>query len=138
MPYYNAGDYYQGDNYAAGGLLGSVGRVLSGVVRGAVGAVIPTFAPRPGPQIVAPNVLPVRRTPGVSGIIQRTLPGGKTGYEIELPGMMRRRRRLNPLNPSALRRAGRRIKGFLRFASRMGALPINRGKGKLIKRKARR
>lgn len=45
-------------------------------------------------------------------------------------------RRMNVTNVRALRRAGRRVKGFLKLAARFGALPVNRGKGgKLFKRK---
>lgn len=45
-------------------------------------------------------------------------------------------RRMNVTNVRALRRAGRRVKGFLKLAHRFGALPVNRGKGgKLFKAK---
>lgn len=47
-------------------------------------------------------------------------------------GGFRSGRRLNPLNVKALRRAGRRLKSFLRIARKMGALPVQRGKGKKI------
>lgn len=146
MPYYAAGDYYQGgDNYhRAGDFLGigkalkklQPGRLLGGIARRVLGNVpivgglaaslvpgISNNAQRP--LILAPGGAP---EPGIAGIVHRALPGGESGY---LP-----RRRINPLNVKALRRAGRRVKGFLKIASRLGALPVNRGKGKtLFKRK---
>jgi len=51
--------------------------------------------------------------PGVLGGIQRLVPGGATGY---MPGP--RRRRMNPANPKALRRAIRRQTSFIRLARR--------------------
>ena len=64
--------------------------------------------------------------PGIRGKLERFLPGGETGY---LP-----RRRMNVTNVKALRRAGRRVRGFLKLAIRLGAIPLNRGKGKLYRR----
>lgn len=137
MPYARGvGDYYQGDNYAAGGLFSFVGNIAKKLIGatpiGAVAsALIPSFnkpqiAPArgfgPGPSIVP--------TPGLTGFGQRLIPGGASGY------MLAPRRRMNVTNVKALRRAGRRVKGFLRLASRLGALPVSRGKSrKLFQRK---
>lgn len=44
MPYYRAGDYYRGDYYQAGGILGSIGKFVGGIVKAGarvVGAVAP-------------------------------------------------------------------------------------------------
>lgn len=48
----------------------------------------------------------------VSRAIQRILPGGKTGFEL-VP-----RRRMNPANIKALRRATRRVAGFHKLATK--------------------
>lgn len=142
MSYYQAGDYYQGDYYqgdflgigkaikkVGGALLGGVSGFISGGPLGAVKSAVASLKPK----INAPALVfggGGGPEPGITGIVHRALPGGHSGY---LP-----RRRMNPTNVKALRRAGRRVKGFLKIASRLGALPVNRGKGKrLFKRKAR-
>lgn len=56
------------------------------------------------------GALPV---PGIKGAIQRGVPGGATGY---MTGA--RRRRMNPANPKALRRAIRRQASFVKLARR--------------------
>lgn len=141
MPYYGAGDYYRGDYYRAGDFLGigkaikKIGKVALGAVGGflkggPVGA-IAGIGQQLVPQIKPPGIVFTGQgapEPGIAGMVHRALPGGYSGY---LP-----RRRMNPTNVKALRRAGRRVKGFLKIASRLGALPVNRGKGKrLFKRK---
>lgn len=156
MPYYSAmGDYYQGDNYAAGGLFGSIGKFLGGAARTAlsltpVGRVAQAVAPRifgGAPMIAATasgtNLIPtfnrpgpgpmIVPTPGFSGFAQRALPGGKSGYELAF----RKRRRINPLNIKALRRAVRRAKSFERQARRVGTF-FNPGKSYRLKGRARK
>lgn len=145
MPYYGAGDYYRGDYYR-GDFLG-IGKalkklnplkLLAGVAGKVVGSIpivgplasqlIPSYKPTVAPMVMGGGG--GSPEPGVAGIVHRMMPGGYSGY---LP-----RRRMNPTNVKALRRAGRRVKGFLKIASRLGALPVNRGKGKtLFKRKKR-
>lgn len=140
MPYYGAGDYYAaGGYYQAGGLFGGIGKFLGGVARSVIGAtpvgavasaLIPSFnkpqiAGIPGPQIIP--------TPGLAGFGQRLIPGGKSGYEL----MLRKRRRINPLNIKALRRAMRRAKGFERQARRVGSF-FNPGKTFRLKGRKRR
>jgi hypothetical protein len=158
MPYYNAGDYYQGDNYGAGDFLGIgkalkklqplkllggvAGRLIGGTPVGAIArTLIPSIGGNrsqlPGSMIVAPVGAP---EPGISGIVHRGVPGGSSGYGYynkKGEFVDGRRPRMNVANVHALKRAGRRVKGFLRVASRLGALPVNRGKGKLFKRKKR-
>lgn len=171
MPYYQAGDYYQGDYYQAGGIFGSIGKVLGGVAKSAlnltpIGRVIssvapvvkqlvaPSVRPRPTGLMIAPPTpltLPVENKPGIIGAAQRFFPGGATGLQVSLPmtgamgvpafggGFGFRRRRINVTNVKALRRAGRRVKGFLKLARRLGALPISTSrKGKLYKAKRRK
>ena len=68
---------------------------------------IPALPPAPAP----PRLLP----PG--------LPRFGAGGGITVTGAPRRRRRINPLNPRALRRSLRRIEGFRKFARRAGFVP---------------
>lgn len=65
------------------------------------------------------------KAPGLSGMVARQLPGGSSGYLV--PGsagpqfagaMPPKRRRINPANPKALRRAIRRQQGFVKLAKR--------------------
>lgn len=156
MPYYRAGDYYRGDyyrgNYAAGGIFGTIGKALKKVA----GAALSLTPAGKAIKFLAPVV-----SGTVSGLLSRralappTGPAGPgfnfgPGGEFEsfgggpfgggsAGGMLGgRRRRLDPLNVKALRRAGRRLKGFLRIARRLGALPVAGGKGKRVFKVARR
>lgn len=127
MPYYK-GDYYRGDYYRGDPFLGAiaglagraagrlVGRASSWVARGVAGragkaatAVIREAAP----STVA----------GAAGYAlgQRAAAQGTGMMRIpqldDMPGGGRKRyRRMNPLNPKALRRALRRAEGFEKFA----------------------
>lgn len=147
MPYYaSMGDYYQaGDNYAAGGFLGSIGKAIGGAVKGFIsGGPLGAIRGAGAAVLRRPNVTPLPPSgmslvgggsivpaPGLVGFGQRVLPGGATGYEF------RRRRRINPLNIKALRRAMRRAKGFERQARRVGSF-FNPGKSYRLKGRARR
>lgn len=141
MPYYNAGDYYQGDYYQAGGFLRSIGKFVGGVAKsvigstplgGVVSALVPSFGrPKIAPSTSGfggPSIVPV---PGFRGFGQRLIPGGESGY------MYGKRRRMNPLNIKALRRAMRRAKGFERQARRVGSF-FNPGKTFRLKGRARK
>lgn len=161
MPYYT-GDYYQGDNYQRGDFLGIGGfaKKLVGNLVGnipVIGGIAKTLIPSLGgtpvrSQIMAPVGAP---EPGITGMIHRAAPGGAPGYGYyDNRGVFRDdggrrghykkdgtwtdrgRPRMQVTNTRALKRAGRRVRGFLKIASRLGALPISRsGKGKLFKRK---
>jgi hypothetical protein len=148
MPYYMGGDYYQGDYYQAGGFLGSIGKALGGAVRGLVtGGPIGAITGAASALIKRPSVTPIPATgmalvggggqpmiapvPGVVGFAQRVIPGGASGFEY------RRRRRMNPLNIKALRRALRRAKGFERQAKRVGSF-FQPGKTYRLKGRRRR
>jgi hypothetical protein len=154
MPYYNAGDYYQGDYYQAGGLFGTIGKLAKAALNiTPLGRVASTVG-----SIIRPNVLPPMRSmalvpsfgpgtgmsvpePGITGTVHRIAPGGHPGYgRFTKKGEWteRRRPRMQVTNTRALKRAGRRVRGFLRIARQLGALPISGGKGKkLFKRKHR-
>lgn len=145
MPYYGAGDYYAaGGYYQAGGLFGSIGKALGGAVKGFLGGgplgairgAGAALIKRPSVTPVAPGItMPgggmIVPAPGLVGFGQRILPGGATGYEF------RRRRRINPLNIKALRRAMRRAKGFERQARRVGSF-FNPGKTFRLKGRRKR
>ena len=120
--YYGQGDYYQGDPGLLGGLFKGV-KKLAGAVVGktplgmplAVGkALIPGISiQRPPPMIAVPPEYPgAVPKPGLRGAVERFLPGGASGF------VLGRRRRMNPMNVKALRRATRRIDGFTRTARR--------------------
>ena len=114
MGYYGVGDYY-----ASGGL----GSFLGRVARGALGMVTG------GPIAAASGFLSgggggkkpamVIQAPGVIPMIQRLVPGGKTGLIVKADGTMAaRRRKMNYANGKALTRANRRVDGFVRLAKR--------------------
>lgn len=162
MPYYNAGDYYRaggyyraGDYYRAGGLGSFLGGLAKGVVGGIggfltggpVGAVKGAASglglirsgqtlPQIAPPVSSMGLVPFGgvQEPGVTGIVHRLIPGGKTGLgRLKKDGTYtdRRRPRLNPLNPRALKRALRREAGFLKFARRVGHFAGIKGTYKL-------
>jgi hypothetical protein len=128
MPYYQAGDYYRGgyaagDNYGAyqaGGIFGFIGKAAKAVggavlkVGGAVaktvigatplGAAITAIAP-PTQTLAGPSgPIQMVPTPGVTGAVQRLVPGGASGYQLK------KRRHMNAGNAKAARRAISRIK----------------------------
>lgn len=129
MPYYGMGDYYRGDYYRGdpflGGLIAAVGGPivkkfgtkiakfggkLLGRGASAAGTVATVGTAVGVVRAGAPAPPGMIRTPGVRGTVQRVLPGGETGFT--------RRRRMNPANPKALRRALRRVSGFAKLAQR--------------------
>ena len=74
-----------------------------------------------GTTFARPRIAPVTRVPGITGAAQRLFPGGATGFQVDANGMVRpRRRRMNPTNAKALRRAIRRTDAFVNVAK--GAL----------------
>jgi hypothetical protein len=131
------GDYYRGDPFSLGGLVGGVLKGVGGIVKSVpgVGTVIggamqgvgniiapsklPTITgaglmmplPQAGQGVVIPGGTIVKK-PGLGGIVERMLPGGETGY------LIRRRKRMNVTNPRALRRAIRRVSGFGKLVQR--------------------
>ena len=132
MSYYR-GDYYRGDYYR-GSIFSALGKVFKGAAKVGTALVRATPAGAVATRVAAglfptssfaappPGMLPV---PGFGGTISRILPGGATGYY--------KRRRMNVTNVRALRRAGRRVRGFLKLARRLGAIPISTGGKKLYK-----
>ena len=119
MSYGMAGRDFHGDPFL-GGIIGTIAKGAIGLGKKALGLDRPRYVPThqapmpvmPGGRL--PRVVP---TPGARGRIQRILPGGQTGYQVE-PGARPRRKRINPANPKALRRANRRQDGFGKLARR--------------------
>jgi hypothetical protein len=145
MPYYSAGDYYRGDyyrgdNYAAGGLFGTLGKIIGGVgkavVKGGLGLLTggPAGAIRGVVSSAAESLrpAPVRM---ISGASSSSAAAYLPGFGGE-PGLGRRRR-MNPLNIRALRRAMRRAKGFEKQARRVGSF-FHPGKTYRLKGRGRR
>lgn len=109
----------QHSRQATGGVANLVrqatGTVVGGVVGGGVGATA-------GRLIGSGNVIPGIPTPSqFRGLVDQTVPG--------LLGSGRRRgRRMNVANVKALRRAGRRVEGFVRLAKSLVSMPGARSK----------
>lgn len=102
----------------AKGALGIAGGVLPGPLGGiaryagrmfSTPAAQPRFAPSRAPMMQAmPGGRPIS---GFKGFMQRAVPGGATGF-------FPKRRRMNPGNAKALRRAIRRTDAFVKLARR--------------------
>lgn len=165
MPYYAGdyytGDYYTGDNYAAGGL-GSLFKGIKGVVKGAIkgfsvggplGAIAGARAGLPAKAKPQAMITPTTGETAVEGFVRRgghltpagqkkLAKGGGGGAMTMIQGpdgvFRHRGRRMNVTNVRALRRAGRRVKGFLKLARRLGALPVSSSGKKLFKAKRHR
>lgn len=131
MPYYAAGDYYRGDYYR-GDFLG-IGKALKKVVGVASGVVsklgIPVVSGIAG-QIhglaaggtvqppLQPSMSLVPLQTAQRGLVNIGGGGSQTGI-VNIGGQLVRvgkRKRMNPMNVRALRRASRRIDGFVRTA----------------------
>jgi len=125
MSYFGGSLRTAGDPGFFGALKGAVGGFFKGGPTGAVSGAVSGFRGskfRP-PTLFAggPRITPVVRAPGIVAAGQRFFPGGATGLQVMSDGTVRkRRRRMNPTNPKALRRAIRRTDAFVNMAK--GAL----------------
>ena len=107
---------------AVGGIAGTLLKNSPvGIAAGAIGGAIgrkqaPTFT-RPGGAVGTTSTFIQQQVPkpGVSGAIQRALPGGQTGFIT----VRKKRRRMDPLNVKALRRSTRRLAAFQREAKKV-------------------
>jgi len=144
---YYRGDYYKGDPFL-GMLLGAAAkRVIPAVGRGLLAIARRTGAKTVGGAIArgagavatAGTVVSVGRDvyratrPGNEITInpENMLPGGQPLF-----GTRRKYRKLNPLNPKALKRALRRAEGFEKFAKRTMVALVKPGGGRKFKRTA--
>lgn len=146
MGYYMAGDYYQ-----AGGIFGSIGKFLGGVAKtavGAVGGVLTTGTPLgavtgalKGAGIIKAPAAPVQLQLPAAGVPTMMAPqipgggppaaaGGATKWRYTKKGTLttRKRPRMNPTNPKALRRAQRREESFIRIARKSGLVMLPKAK----------
>ncbi len=135
MGYYQRGDYYRGDYYRGdpflGGLIGSaaravglgkvaakagkwiLGKITPGAVKTAAGIGATTAAGVAISRIPQGTGMPVQIGPlGIDP--GSALPGGSPFVTWG----RKKYRRMNPLNPRALKRALRRAEGFEKFAKR--------------------
>jgi len=126
VPYYR-GDYYRGDYYRGDPFLG----VLAGMAGRAVGRLAGKAGQWVGRQVAGTGRSVVKQITGgaIPGTIAGTIGvsiGKRLGQPTEMMpipsvggmafGGKKRYRRMNPLNPKALRRALRRAEGFEKFA----------------------
>lgn len=119
MPYYRGdGNYYRGDPFLGalvGGLVGKAAKWAVGRIGG--GAAKRRVSNLPGIGAVTGSLIPtIPSIPTPFGTINpgNIFPGG----EPFITPSGKRYRRMNPLNPKALRRALRRAEGFEKFARR--------------------
>lgn len=141
MPYYT-GDYYRGDYYR-GDIFKALGKVAKGVLKvgsnlipGPVGAIakgLEAIAKPRAPQTAAQRAME-RAAPRMLATAG-AIPGFPGPGPFDMP---RKHRRMNVVNVRALRRAGRRVRGFLKIARRLGALPISPKGKKLFKPRHRK
>lgn len=110
---YYRGDYYRGDPFLGGLLLAGAKKVGGAIIRGVTRGARRARAAAPG---LAKELVPST----ISGAIGYEL-GAQMGPGtaiVKVGKQPRQYRRLNPLNPKALRRALRRAEGFEKFAAR--------------------
>lgn len=133
MPYYR-GDFYGGGTYRRGDPF--IGALVAGAVKGIAGGAIGRAVGRAGAWIgkkagskTAQDVM--AQLPGVgvgiaaAPILTKMAPGNFPALpampgELTLPwgGQRKKYRKMNPLNPRALKRALRRAEGFEKFAKK--------------------
>jgi len=155
-----ASKYGRNGSHGDPGIFGVLGKVGQAVVKvasripgpiGVAGAAVSKLAgarPPVGPGMTA---LPVLPTPGFGGMRQRLLPGGSTGFQVQVPGEIGspagyhvnrtgywlkdgtrveagtrwvRNRHRNPLNPRAASRAIGRIESLKKATKRFGRITI--------------
>ncbi len=123
MAYFGGSQNLRGDPGFFGTLFGAAKGFVTGGPTGAIAGGIRAFrgqravARRAPVPTAASFIRPVGRVGGIRGFAQRAVPGGATGFQVDvgLDGRPRRRR-MNVGNAKALRRAIRRTDGFVRLA----------------------
>lgn len=142
---YYRGDYYKGDPFLGGLIAAGVRKVAPRVARGALNILRRTGAKTVGGAVgrVAGGAVTAGTAVSIGRDVYR---GTRPGMEIEispeniLPGgerfitVKRKYRKLNPLNPKALKRALRRAEGFEKFAKRTMVALVKPGGGRKFKR----
>jgi len=144
---YYRGDYYKGDPFLGGLIAGVARKALPAIGRGLLGIARRTGAKTVGGAIArgAGAVATAGTVVGVGRDVYRaTRPGNEITISPEnlLPGgepvfgYRKKYRKLNPLNPKALKRALRRAEGFEKFAKRTMVALVKPGGGRKFKRTA--
>lgn len=124
MGYYGMGDYYRGargDYYSGRGDPGIFGLLAGTVLKAGARLVSKLVKPAAVGGLVAGGI---KMAPKIPSALQgpivvhpgAALPGGKPF--LEFPGQHGKRRRMNPANAKALRRAIRREQAFIKLARR--------------------
>jgi hypothetical protein len=108
--------------FVTGGPIGAIQAVTSHPSSAAPAAQLPAMPSTPIPSSM------ISPTPGIAGVVQRTLPGGASGYQLQgVPrgyhvsrssGRVVKNRRRNFANGKALNRAVSRVAGFERMVKR--------------------
>ena len=124
-----------------GGFLGGVARTIGSFVPGPAGMVLKAAGtvlgpkPKPMPAQIGPPVLFPKQTTqiGPGGLVYKHTEYGArvTGGGPSLVSGGKRRRRMNPLNPRALRRAASRLNSFkthVKTVSRALGQPVSWGR----------
>jgi len=149
MPYYRGdyvgqtrGGYYKGDPFLGGVIAGVARRVVAPLARKAgrwigrqtVGGAIAKGAGAVATGSAAVGVgRSIAQSRPISIDLSSAMPGGEPLFSL---GGKRKYRRMNPLNPRALKRALRRAEGFEKFARKtVNALRAGPKKFKTTRRK---
>jgi len=144
---YYRGDYYKGDPFLGGLIAAGARKLLPAVGRGLLGLARRTGAKTVGGAIArgAGAVATAGTVVGIGrDVVRATRPGREMEIDIgnilpggePLIGYRRKYRKLNPLNPKALKRALRRAEGFEKFAKRTMVALVKPGGGRKFKRTA--
>lgn len=128
---------HRGDPFSIGGLLGGVAKFAGGILPGPAGMVLRAagglLGPKPKPAQIGPPIREHTQV-GPGGVIfKKTEYGAQLtgGGGTFLPSGGKRRRRMNPLNPRALRRAASRLNSFkthVKSVSKALGQPVSFGK----------
>lgn len=138
--YRGDGNYYRGDPFIGGLIAGAAGKLVKKGVqwvgRQTVGGLIGKTAAAGAAAAAAPAV--ARRVAQTQVTIRPSeiMPGGEEF--IDFGPMRKKYRKMNPLNPKALRRALRRAEGFEKFAKRTMSALVKPGGGRKFKRTTKR
>lgn len=126
MPYYrgDGGNYYRGDPFLGalvGGIVGGAAKRaakwVAKKVTGSAGRVAGTILREAAPSTVA-GAIGYAAGRGMMPTLSPIPQLGPESTSMGVVPMYPKRRRMNPLNPKALRRALRRAEGFEKFAQR--------------------
>jgi len=112
------GDYgrvqaMRGDPSIFGTVFRGIKSVGSGIIRAVAPPPVRAIANIIAPKQSMPGGRPMVPVPGIRGAAQRAVPGGQSGYQVAP-----KRRRMNPGNAKALRRAIRRQESFVKLAKK--------------------